>query len=157
MQRKLILPLIVIFAILTQACGSQNFALDLRLALAASGPLIQSLPISQALKDGDIADFTDLASGALTLADDLKVCASARPCELSAVSKYEVTFESVLNRGHLVKSGPKVAQVLAILRGIIEAAKIYFGAPSNARMASKPVTEKSIKAQIATLKTAMQP
>lgn len=155
MHKKLFLPLILVFAILSQACGSQNFATDLRLVLAASGPLIESLNLG-AKRGAVIADFTDLANGAATLADDLKVCQNAKPCELTAVEKFDGTFEVVINRGHFGLS-PKLQVVEGVVRGIISSAKIYFGGATNARMASKPVTEKSIKAQVEALKVAMQP
>lgn len=156
-SRRTALASILALVILSQTACQQNFALDLRLALAAAPPLVASLPISQALKDGDVADFLDLGSGALTMSDALKACHD-NPCKLNAVAAYETTFESVLNRGHLTKSGPKVEVILGILRGIIASARIYFGGASpNARMVGKPVTEKEIRSQIDALKSAMKP
>lgn len=154
-RRNTICAVVLALALFAQAC-QHNFALDLRLVLAASGPLIESLNLGPK-KGAVIADFTDLANGAATLADKFKTCGASKVCKLDAVSAFESTFEMVAARGHFGLS-PKLLTVEGVLKGIIASAKIYFGGGSpNARMAGKPVTEDDIKGQIKALEIAMQP
>jgi hypothetical protein len=158
-SKLIVLPLIaqLIFA---TACGPSNFALDLRVVLAASGPLIQSLPISPALKSGLVVDFTDLASGAATLAEGFKACGDSKTCKLDAVDRYEALFENVQARGHF-GGNAKLQTILGIVKGIIGSARIYFGGaittPQVGAQQPQPVTEKDIKQQIERLKKEMQP
>lgn len=156
--RRVTLVYVTALVILGQTACQHNFSTDLRVALAASGPLIESLNLGSQ-RGAVIADFTDLANGAATFANELKACGSATPCKLDAATKFESLFDSVIARGHFGLS-PKLQTVENILRGIIASARIYFGgesSSSNARMAGKPVTEDSIKAQIDELKKAMTP
>lgn len=137
------------------ACGA-NFATELRIILAASGPLIQSLPLPANIKSGLIVDFTDLASGAATFAEDLKVCATAKPCKLGAVEKYEAVFERVIARGRFGAS-PKLQTIEGIARGIIASAKIYYGGATTIAGTTRTVTDADMKAQLQALKVAMRP
>lgn len=155
-HRSIITVPIMIAVLFVQACGN-NFATELRIILAASGPLIQSLPLPAAVKNGLITDFTDLASGAATFSDDLRACAASKPCKLGAVEKYEAVFERVIARGRFGTS-PKLQTIEGIARGIIASAKIYYGG-RTASMAgtTQTVTEADMKAQMASLRKAMQP
>src|SRR5437879_320887 len=82
--------------IFLQACAI-NFGRDLRLALAVSGPFIESLHLG-----GDkakiVADFTELGGYAATFSDALTACKGAKPCELTAVEALDAKVEPVLNR-----------------------------------------------------------
>lgn len=147
-------------ALLFAACGGSNFARQLRLALAASPPLIESLPLSQTLKAGLITDFTSMADNTATLAECLSV-APDKPAKLTCVQAYQLQIEAVIARGNFGNANnARLNQILTLLRGIIASAKIYYGsAPSPAaeRAPAQRVTEDSIKAQIKELKVAMQP
>lgn len=149
--------IIVIFALLITACpSSSNFARNLRLVLSASGPLIESLPLSSTLKTGLITDFTDMAGDAANLGDCLNGAAD-KPTKLTCIQTFSGEVENIIARGHFGEANnPRLQQILGLLRGIISSAKIYYGQPS-ARASSKPVTEETIKAQIKGLETAMQP
>lgn len=114
---------ILVLAILA-GCGASSFATQLRMTLAASGPLIGSLDLGDK-KGAVVQDFSDLASGAADLSDDLKSCAD-NPCKLSAVSRYEMRFWDVLRRGHF-KLSPKLDKIQEIMSGIIASAKVYYG------------------------------
>lgn len=148
--------LIVMLALLLTACPKgSSFATELRLVLAASGPLINSLPLQSGLKPLLIADFSDMAGGAANLGDCLNE-ASDKAAKLICVSTFSTDVESVIARGHFFNANnPKLQRVLDLIHGIIASAKIYYGAPS-ARASAKPVTEESIKAQVDALKVEMQ-
>lgn len=140
------------------ACGS-NFATELRIILAASGPLIQSLPLPANIKTGLISDFTELGGAGATFADDLKTCATSKPCKLNAVSKFELVFERVIARGRFGTS-PKLQTIEGIIKGIIASARIFYGGGTTVSMdgiPQPPVTEKTMKKQVELLKAAMQP
>jgi hypothetical protein len=139
-------------------CGGFNAASQLRLYLSASGPLISSLPLSDSLKSGLVVDFTDLASGAATMAEEFKACGSDKPCKLNAVDKFQVRFFGVERRGHF-GSHAKLQTVKDIIAGIISSARIYYGARQNVTAGGSPrvVTEADLKAKLDELKAAMQP
>lgn len=160
MKYKVSATLILAALMLIQSCGASSFASQLRLILAASGPLIESLNLGDK-KDAVIQDFSDLASGAADLSDALKAC-ETKPCKLDAVSKYEVKFWDILRRGHF-KLSPKLEQVQEVLAGIISAAKIYYGAidkKSSRAAGSGPALEPNaaneLNAKLKELKEAMQ-
>lgn len=154
-RQRLVIPLIL--AIVIAACGGSNFARQLRLVLAASPPLIESLPLSPALKSGLITDFTGMADGAATLAECLSV-APDKSAKVMCVSNYQVVVESIIARGHFGDANnPRLNQILSLIRGIIASARIYYGAPApTARAGQPPVTEKSIKAQVDELERLMK-
>jgi hypothetical protein len=160
LKRTSIITLLISFSLFTQACGG-SFAGQLRVILAASGPLISSLPLSPSIKSGLIVDFSDLANGAATLKQDIDACPD-KSCKLNAVEKFEGLFETVESRGHF-GSHQRLQQVESILRAIIQSAKIYYGGSSGAgvkRGAQVPesaATEQTLKARIDELKKAMEP
>jgi len=147
---------ILIFALLVQGCGGNSFATNLRVILQSSGPLIQSLPIADKLKSGLIVDFQDLGNGAAILADELKAC-QGKACKLDAVNRFQRLFWDVQRRGHFGQH-PKLEQIEAILKGIIDSARIFFGAPNTQRreIASPQEAEKELRNQIKQLEKAMQ-
>ncbi len=107
-----------------------------------------------------IADFADLASGAATLSSDLKSCTD-KPCKLNAIARFEQRFWDVERRGHF-KLSPKLENIENILGGIIESAKIYYGAPvkSAARAGGGPLPQanpaRELTDKINELKAAMK-
>lgn len=133
-----------------QACGG-SFAGQLRVILAASGPLVDALPLSPALKSGLIVDFTELANGAAQLKTEIDAC-TAKPCKLGAVERYEQLFERVEARGHF-GSHQRLQQIEGILRGIIASAKIFYGGTTG----MESIQAKSLDEQLKDLKAAMKP
>lgn len=146
--------LMLVVVLLLQGCGA-SFAQQLRIILAASSPLIQSLPLSDTIKNGLVVDFSDLASGAANLKVTLDSCTD-KPCKLNAVDTYERLFESIEARGHL-GSHEKLQNIERILRGIIESARIYYGGSATASRGATAGASKSLDDQIKELKAAMQP
>lgn len=148
--RTTLTALVLSYAILTTACAS-NFATDLRLALAVSAPFIESLNLGNR-RAAIVADFTELGTDAATMAESLNACAGNKGCELNAVGAFEASFEIVANRDF--NSVPKLSQVESLVRGILAAARIYYGARPAAgiRTASQVDPLKDIKAKTAQLK-----
>lgn len=153
MKRKLILAPIVLALLLT---GCFNLSHDLRLAILAAPPLIETLPLSTALKSGLITDFTDMAGRTADLGDCLKL-AEGKPADLVCVQTFEGQIETIINRGNFGNAqSEKLQRILGLIRGIIASARIYYG-ETVVGLTPAQVTEESIKAQIKRLKTEMQP
>lgn len=153
------IAIVLVIALLAQACGG-GFAGNLRSVLAASGPLLDSLVTSGAIKPeqraGLIKDFEDLAQGAAVLKENLDSCTD-KPCRLDAVDKYQALAFGVFNRGHF-GGVAKLHNVEMIVRGIIDAAKVYY-APQVVRRDGTTVeqTDTQVKAGIERLRLAMKP
>ena len=148
-----------LIAILVLAnCGAADYASQLRLILAGSTPLINSLPLGDK-KQAVITDFSDLASGAADLSLDLKACAADKPCKITAIERFEHRFWDVERRGHF-KLSPKLENVQSILEGIIQAAKVYYGQKqpqtATAGPAPAPNPEKVLSDRLNELKAAMK-
>lgn len=151
-----LLTLNLTLALVLALCGGSNFARQLRLVLAASPPLIESLPLSPALKSGLITDFTAIADNTATLAECLSA-APDKPQKLTCVQSYQSQVEAVIARGNFGNANnPRLNQILSLLRGIIASARIYYGAPSPTSRTAERVTEDSIKQQIEALRRAMR-
>lgn len=159
LKKQLATILLVLLAI---SCGSKAFAQQLRIVLAASPPLIESLPLSPALKKGLITDFTDMADRTATLSDCLSGAVD-KPAKLICVQTFEGQVELIINRGNFGNANnPKLQRVLSLIRGIIASARIYYGGAASseagiAAQSAERVTSDTIKAQIKQLKEAMRP
>lgn len=160
MNRRTSICTSALIAVLILAnCGASDFASQLRLILAASTPLINSLNLGDK-KQAVITDFADLASGAADLSVNLKACASDKPCKITAIERFEHRFWDIERRGHF-KLSPKLENIQNILQGIIDAAKVYYGAPSKQPSVAGPVPAANpaneLNQKLAELKTAMKP
>lgn len=142
----------LITLLLLLACGSSGFAGTLRGLLAASPVFFDSLQLGDK-RAAVVADFTDLSNDAMTLGDDLKACADDKPCKVNAIDRFKVRFWDVLRRGHF-KLSPKLERVERAITGVIEAAKIYYGARSKS--GAEAVQARDDKQTVADLKTALE-
>lgn len=154
MKRNLSLP-IVLLLLLAVSCGSSSFASQLKVALATSGPLVESLNLGDK-KAVVLTDFADLATAAGHLADDLKVCDKSKQCGLDVVSVFEVRYWDILRRGHF-KLSPKLEKVQAVLSSIIAAAKVYYGVQTVRTAGTAGTADTDLKARLDELRTAMKP
>ena len=156
MKRSIRTTALIAFLVLV-SCGASDFASQLRVILAASDPLIESLNLGDK-KAAVVQDFADLAQGAATLSDDLKACAD-KPCKLNAVDRFQIRFFDIQRRGHF-KLSPKLQNIEGILQGIIAAAKVYYGPQRPAVATAGPVPapnpEKQLNDRLAELKAAMR-
>lgn len=154
MKRKLLLAP-VILALLLSGCGF-NLSRDLRLAILAAPPLIETLPLSAALKSGLITDFVDMSGRTADLGDCLKA-GDGKPADLICVQSFEAQVETIINRGNFGNANnEKLQRILSLIRGIIASARIYYGEVTAGLAPAQRVTEESIKEQIKRLKAEMQ-
>lgn len=154
--RTTLTALVLSYAILTTACAS-NFATDLRLALTIGDAFIPSLhlgPKATAVEH----DFVVLGGGAATMADSFSTCAGNKVCDLAAVKVFDGAFEQVVASGDFGLN-PKLQTVEDLVRGIINAAEVYYGAKPVAgvhtAMQADPLT--TIKMNTAALKALTHP
>lgn len=155
MKHKLIFAPVVL-ALLLSGCGF-NLSRDLRLAILAAPPLIETLPLSPALKSGLITDFTDIAGRVADLGDCLKA-GDGKPADLICVQTLQGQVETIISRGNFGSANnEKLQRILSLIRGIIASARIYYGDGSaTPSLTGEVVTEDSIKAQIRALKAEMR-
>ncbi len=156
--RMPLLAVVVALSISVASCGAGNFAGQLRVILAASGPLIESLNLGER-KQLVVVNFTELAGDAADLSDAIKACGNSKPCKLDAVVVFKEAFDRIALRGTF-STHPKLQRVGDILDGLISSARIYYGErrPQVAGRVGQPVvTEADISEQLKQLKAAMQP
>ncbi|HEX5704849.1 MAG TPA: hypothetical protein VFX97_16750 [Pyrinomonadaceae bacterium] len=155
-KRKIAALALASVLIVQTACGG-NVLTTVRLALASSGPLVNSLVAAGVLKQEQagpiITDFTDGSNVALTLQTDFKACAKDRPCKLRAAQKAETGFRAIINRQHFA-ANPRVQQIADIASGILSSLVIFYGGTSpNATVmvamdAGPPLTDDQIEARV---------
>lgn len=168
MRRKTLAAFVLAVSLVFQAglCSGGSFATSLRLTLAASGPLLDSLvasgAISANIRAGLITDFSDLANGAATLKEDLDQCADSKPCKLDAVEKFHNLFTAISARGRF-GAHARIQQISIIVRGIISAARIYYGGSplpgegvTGGPLPSQSEAKKMIEAKLKELDAAMK-
>lgn len=180
MIRKSILAFLLTLTLGLSACGP-GFATQLRLAISLSVPLIDSLvdtgAINPNLRAGLITDFSDIAADVATMASSFDDCHGSKPCKLLAVDVLATDFNAISLRGCSTASGchfgahQRLVNINRIIRGIIDAAHIYYGGTGPAIPAdkaairsvstAKPLTQSEAKAAmergLKELKIAMQP
>ncbi len=139
---------------ISQLACDRDLTFGLRSAFAAAPILIAALPVS-ANKQALGSDFTEMGNDTVTLSDDLKACAKAKPCSLTAIDKYSVSIEGVLSRPEFNINVAKLEKVKGLVRAIIASARVFFGAEAHGIMATVGVTEKSIRTQVDNLKREM--
>jgi hypothetical protein len=119
------------------ACGTGNVIKSFRLAIASSGPLVNSLvaagAIPQDRASAIIADFDAGAACGLTLQEDFAAIAKdatdARARKLAASQKAFNCFRVVLNRQNFA-AHPRLQQVANIADGILASLVVFYSAGS---------------------------
>jgi hypothetical protein len=136
-------------ALFTQGCF--NVGRDVRIALALSpvvlDALVQSGAINVGVSNQLASDFTELGNDSLTLETAIKACKD-KPCKLAAVEAFAERVESVFARGRT--NNPKIEKIFAIMRDIVTAAKIYYGASQSAPTIAKARTRGATLMSLAT-------
>lgn len=174
--RSLALSLILILTY-GFACGSSNVIRSFRLALAASGPLVNALAASGAIPQSRvtaiIADFDAGAQCGLTLQDDFaaipKEAPDARARKLAAAQKAFTCFRAIINRQNFA-AHPRLQQVANIADGVLASLVVFYSsggamdAGSSAAMSAATISakterdlERQMEAQMKALELAMQP
>lgn len=157
LTKRFITPAFIMLLIL-QACGG-SFTQNFRLALLAAPPVVESLPLSAALKSGLITDFTDMAGDVLDLSSCLKA-GPDKPADLICVQSLDSKVEIIIARGHFAQANhPKLQRILDLIRGIIASARIYYGGGSptlTGRGISEKEAGETIRVKLDELKAAMK-
>jgi hypothetical protein len=161
MRHFLALSLVLLFAVSQAACNT-NFVTELRIVLAASGPLVSSLEASGVLPASIganvIQDFTDEANAVGDFSAALTACGTDNQCKANAAETLFNQSEAIYQRGHF-GSNVKILTAANIARGIFESIKLYYAsrAPNAKVSAVRTPTDKELKAKVQELKLAMQP
>jgi len=165
-----LLPIVLIAMF---ACGGSNLFRTFRVALAASGPLINSLVASGALKPTDATLITQDFSDGVTCADDLQRGFAAIPKDdpnaKSAKLKVSVAglrcFRAIAAR-HNFEKNPRVKNVADIADGILASLVVFYSEPGEMVLSTRsrgpaPVDEKALeaklKAQVKELEQSLKP
>ena len=160
--------------VLAASCGGTDLIRTFRVALAASGPLIQSLVGSGVIKQSDATLITQDFSDGVTCADTLHVAfksipkddPNAKSKKLNASVNGLRCFRVIVQRRNFEKH-PKVKNAADIAEGILSSLVVFYSEPGEmvARSRStRTVTavdekdlEKKLKQQIDELKASLEP
>ena len=164
------------------ACGSGNVLRSFRVALAASGPLVDSLVASGAITreraDLAIQDLGDGVGVAITLENEFKAITkddpNARAKKLAASLKAERAWRQIIARGNFVpKAGvltsERLQRIADIAEGILASLVVFYsdstGSGIHAAAASRAsvtatdekALETGLRAQVKQLEAALRP
>lgn len=158
------------------ACGSSGAIKSFRLALAASGPLVNALASSGAIPQSKvtaiIADFDAGAACALTLQSDFNaINPDLLPREISsqkfaASSKALTCFRTIINR-HNFAAHARIQQAANIAEGILASLVVFYSDSKTERAQAEgretvsakdeKDLERQLEQQVKALKEAMKP
>lgn len=154
--------------ILLSSCGGNSLLKSFRVALASSGPLVNSLvaagAIPQSKATAIIADFDAGAACGLALQNDF-AAAQSRADKLAASQRALTCFRTIINRQNFA-SHPKVQNAANIAEGILNSLVIFYSdsgstADGPRRASVKRESEKAfedrMEAQVEALKAALKP
>lgn len=171
--RFLAVALTAFLTISQLACGG-NVIKSLRVALASSGPLVDSLVaagvINRDKATAIIADFTDGSQVALDLQTDFAAIAKddpqAKALKLAAALKAARAWQAIVNR-HDFAANDRIQNAANIVTAILASLVIFYSdAPvrTSARVPRGTVKapdeqalERQLKQQVEDLKTALKP
>ena len=166
--RKKIAISILLTVILKAGCGGSSLLKSFRVALASSGPLVNSLvaagAIPQTKATAIIADFDAGAACGLTLQEEFKVAQTSAD-KLAASQRALTCFRTVINRQNFA-AHPKVQTAANIAEGILASLVIFYSdsgstgdGPRRApvKRESEKEFEDRMKRELEALKAAMKP
>lgn len=172
-EKRIVSALAVGLLVFLSACGGADLIRSFRVALAASGPLVNSLVASGAIKPNDATaitqDFTEGASCADALHSGFKAIPKDAPDAKSRKLKVSVVglrcFRAIAQR-HNFDKNRRVKDAADIAEGILASLVVFYSEPgemvlSDARSGPKPVNEKALEAdlkvKVKQLENAMKP
>lgn len=158
------------------ACGSSSAIKSFRLALAASGPLVNSLAASGAIPQNKvtaiIADFDAGASCALTLQSAFAAIPKDIPEREQTSQKLNASvnalrcWRAIINRQNFA-ANIRIQQAADIAEGILASLVVFYSEPGDIRasaVSDASVTardekdlERQLKVRVEALKKAMEP
>lgn len=174
LKRQIALSLLLT-VVLEFGCGAGSVLKSFRLALASSGPLVNSLvaagAIPQTKATAIIADFDAGAQCGLTLQSEFAAIPSdltdreKKSRKLNASVNALRCFRAVINRQNFA-SHPKVQNAANIAEGILASLVVFYSEPGTMRASTESASvaavdekdlEKKLKQQVEALKDAMKP
>lgn len=176
MTRRNLSATLLLVIILEFGCGAGTALKSFRLALASSGPLVNSLvaagAIPSARAQAVITDFNDGAGCGLALQTDFAAIPKdateqeKTSLKLNASVKALKCFRLIVDRQNFAVN-PKVQSVANIAEGILASLVVFYSEPGEIRASAESratVTvrneaelEAALKAQVETLRKAMKP
>lgn len=179
--RKRQLALLLTIALITYsgygfACGSSSAIKSFRLALASSGPLVNSLVAAGAIDSTRanllITDFNDAAGCGLTLQNTFAAIDPDLPDRERTTQKLNASvnalrcFRAIVQRQNFA-SNVKVQNVANIAEGILASLVVFYSEPGEMRASAERTAsvtarnekelEAQLKRQVEELKRAMKP
>lgn len=178
-QRKvlsLILTGVIAYSAYGFACGSSNAVRSFRAALAASGPLVNSLVASGAIEQpratAIIADFDSGAQCALALQNAFTAIPSDGSDREKTAQKLNASvnalrcWRTIIQRQNFA-THPRIQQAADIAEGILASMVVFYSEPGEMRAsAERSATvvardekelERQLKQQVEALRRAMKP
>jgi hypothetical protein len=167
---------LVLTVVILANCGGSTILKSFRVALASSGPLINSLVASGAIPDTKataiIADFDAGAQCGLTLESAFTSIPGDLPEREQTARKLNASvtglrcFKVVIDRRNFA-AHPRVQQVAAIAEGVLASLVVFYSEPGEMRASAESTAtvkarsekelEAQLKAQVEALKQAMKP
>src|SRR5688572_30547447 len=169
-QRKV---LAVALTVVLVTCGGSTALKSLRLALASSQPLTNSLvasgAISSSLATQIVTDFSDGTGCALTLESEFKAIPKDDPDnkvkKLNASARAAKCWRAIVDRQNFGKH-PKVQNAASLVDGIFASLVVFYSEPGEMRASAegserKAVDEKALetdlKKRVKELEAALKP
>lgn len=165
MKTRSKLSAVALTIILAVSCGGDTLLKSFRIALASSGPLVNSLVVAGAIPETKataiIADFDAGAQCGLTLQNDF-AAAQTRADKFTASSKALTCFRVIINRQNFA-AHPRIQTAANIAEGILNSLVIFYSDSGTTADGPRraPVSEKAfeqrLEAQVEALKAALRP
>lgn len=166
---------IALSLILIASCGGGGLLASFRVALASSGPLVNSLVAAGAIPQDKstaiIQDFNDGAQCGLTLQNDFAAIPKDIPANEQKTQKFQASsraltcFRAIVQRQNF-GSNARVQQIANIAEGILASLVMFYSSPSARAAAphreavtasSEKELEKKLKAKVDQLEDLMKP
>lgn len=153
MKRKLFSAILI--AVLLAGCGSSSLIKSFRVALAASGPLVNSLvtsgAITQTKATAIVRDFDDGAQCALTLQTAFSAIPKGDPDanarKLTASSNALQCFRVIINRQNFA-AHPRIQQAADIAEAILASLVEFYSGSNTGAAGAPPKTEAELEKEL---------
>lgn len=176
LREQVVFSLFLTVILHMHGCGASDVLKSFRVALASSGPLVNSLVAAGAIPQGKataiVTDFNDGATCGLTLSNAFAAIPKDIPEQEQTSRKLNASvaglrcFRAVIQRQNFA-SNPRVQNVANIAEGILASLVVFYSEPGEMRASASPsatVTarnekdlEAQLKTQVEALKAAMKP
>jgi len=175
LTRRRLIATLLLTVVLESSCGGSTAIRTFRLALSASGPLVNSLVnagvIPQAKATAIITDFNDAAQCGLVLQEMFSAIPKDAPPSEVKSRKFQASlsalqcFRVIVNRQNFA-AHPRIQQAANIAEGILASLVVFYSDGQTAAATRSSATviardekelERKLKAEADRLKAAMEP